>query len=415
MRLALLAGLLVSFLPTSGVRAGARADALGGAASLCQGAPRLFESNPALLGAARPCELRIFDTSAFAMNDSYSLRDYERWNGATWSEADKAQILDRIEDEEFNCAVRGAGLAPELYLGRWALGLRTVAAARGAVPREWAELALYGNAPGRTYTLDGADASAILYTELAGASARPLWRDPDPQPSDLIASADIGLRLSLLRGWRLAEIEHAHGSLQTTIDAVEGNAIVQSRTAEGGSGLALDLGMSANLRDDWTIGLEARRLPGWIWWHQRPERHLSTVTADSLTLEDAGEDDLIDSRTTSRPIAAFRRAFAPSVRLAVSRRHLRWTFESDLEHAWSRSAETTRTTRLALGARFQADDRLEWRTGLAVGGIERVVLAVGVGIRIHSFGIDLAVQSLGSAHVFEQRGIGAALAVSLFP
>ncbi|MCC7141291.1 MAG: hypothetical protein IT349_04245 [Candidatus Eisenbacteria bacterium] len=415
MRRARLASLLVSFLATTDVRAGARADALGGAASLCATEPRLFEANPALLGTRRPLELRLFDTSALAMNDSYSLRDYQRWNGAAWSEADKAQILGRINDEEFNCAARGSGLAPELYLGRWGVGFRTVAAARGALPREWVELALYGNAPGRTYTLDGADAAAILYSELAGASARPLWRDPTPDASHLLRSADLGLRLSLLRGWRLAEIETASGSLRTTIDAVEGNAIVQSRTAEGGTGVALDLGLSANLRSDWTVGLEARRLPGWIWWHQRPERHRSTVTADSLTLEDAGEDDLIDSRTDSRAIATFRGALAPSLRLAVSRRHLRWTFEGDLERAWSNSAETNRTPRLALGARFLADEHLEWRTGITVGGVERVALAAGVGVRIRSVGFDLALQSVGSAHVFEQRGVGAALAVSLFP
>ena len=350
-------------------------------------------------------------------NDSYTLRDYDRWNGSLWTDEDKQQLLSRIKGPSLEGEAAGEAVFALGEQGT-SIALRNIAAGKAEAPREWAELALYGNAPGRRYQLAGARGHAIAYSEVALNRAvlrGESWLLPVirrlglPVESRGIA---LGASIDLMRGWGFAEIARSEGMLLTTIDAVNGGGLVHSRTSEGGLGIGLDLGVVAR-SERWSAGLSTRHLPAWIWWNEQPRFHRSEVTADSLTLDDSGEEDLIDQTTESRAIPGFRRALPAAIRLAVARRLERWHLELDLEQGLSRGAEVSTRTRGALGAAFHAGRKVELRGGLALGGVEGAVLAAGLGLTLGGARVDLCLQSIGSLEVFQPRGLGGGIALTL--
>lgn len=379
-------------------------------------------SNPAAAAFAPSTWLEIASLGGSAGNDRLSLRDYRRWNGATWSEEDKREILARFHHGTLSLHAHGE-MTP-IRVGRpgWSIGLNGVAAARAEVPRAWAELALYGNAPGRRYRLDRLDGRAIAYTELAFTRAWMLRESWLSQLSRrlgfgalLSEGIAVGARLDLLHGWGFAEVTRSEGELITTLDAVDGHAEVRSKSSTGGVGVGLDLGLLARDARGWAVSLDARHLPAWIYWTSETEEHRSEVTADSLTLDQSGEDDLIDHRTVSMPTRHFRRALAPSLHLGLARRWERWHLEADLDQGLARSAETRTRPLGSIGAALRADRHLELRTGLALGGVEGAVLGVGIGLSWRHLQVDLGLQSTGSLAIFEPRGLGAGLRMTIWP
>lgn len=411
--------LLTNLIAPNGQAQSLDADGMAGASRLL---PRPGGSNPAAVAIARGGWIEVASFGGSAGNDRLSMRDYRRWNGATWSEEDKREILARFHHGTLSIHARGEMTPCAAGGAGWAIGLNAVAAARAEVPRPWAELALYGNAPGRRYRLDRLGGHAIAYSELSLTRAwmlRESWLSQlarrlnfDPLPDQGVA---FGARLDLLRGWGFAEVTRSAGELITTLDAVNGHAEIRSTSSTGGIGVGLDFGLIARDARGWAVSLDARHLPAWIYWMSENEDHLSAVTADSLTLDQSGEDDLIDQRTESHPVGNFRRALAPSIHLGVARRLERWHLEADLDQALAKSAETRTRPRGAIGASLLADRHLEIRGGIALGGMEGAVLAAGVGTRWRRLAIDLGLQSTGSLAIFEPRGIGAGLRVTLGP
>ena len=69
---------------------------LAGAGSLLLHGVDAPFGNPATLSWDRTPAVRLAASTGAVLNDTYTLHDYSRWNGATWSEDDKEEIRSRI-------------------------------------------------------------------------------------------------------------------------------------------------------------------------------------------------------------------------------------------------------------------------------------------------------------------------------
>jgi hypothetical protein len=370
--------------------------------------------NPATLAWSRGLSLRFFSVEGSLRNNSFTLADYNRWNGAVWNETDKARILGRIPgsslEGRFDLSADGPGAAWD----GWALTTENHLTGALALPRDVLRLALYGNDPSTDFRLGGTAGDAIGWTELrlshgreiARARVRLLGSEPIP--------VAVGVSVKYVRGWGCGEIRYAGGSLQTGMQAVRAEFDLTGRTAQGGSGLALDLGSTAHLPAGWDVGLSLRNPISWIRWSRYPEARREHAVADSINLSNADQgDELFQRESTRTDVPAFNTTLPASAGLAAAGRWKHLQFEADLRQAFSNRWGDSTTPRLALGTCYTPWPWFRGEVGIAVGGPERAMISGGLGFSVAGFYLDLAAATMGTLNPFSPKGVGGGFAIGL--
>lgn len=435
-------------------------DGLAGAGSLSVRALDASSGNPAVLAWDSSLMVRAVG-SVEIQNDTYRWDDYRRWNGARWSDEDKEAILSRVEEDGIDARLAYGAQLPAVAFRSWALTTTSRRAVRAFVPREYAELVLRGNQVGEQVNLTSSTAEEMELTDIALSHGRTvLIRDR--------FSISGGANLHYLRAGDLRELVSIRGSLHTTEEVLDGEVIVESRTAEGGAGFAIDFGLAAKIGDrlapraeqsrasdrepsaaatgiasspaatgsassvvagttpTFEIGFVITSLVSSVRWDRDPRSHIDTASADSLTLNDVdGSDDLVEVQAHATKVPAFERSLARELGLSAgyTRRDVR--FDGDIRVGLDDDPFVSTEPRLAIGASF-----LRWvsdaasrrktvgvvpRCGVALGGIDGPVLAFGLGARVERFHFDLAYRNLGNFHLLLPKGIGIGLSVSYAP
>jgi hypothetical protein len=369
--------------------------------------------NPATLAWEGGLALRLFSTGVGVSNNSFSLKDYERWNGKTWSESDKQSILGHIPGSgltgEFSVRADGPAAA---WRG-WALTTQSFAQGRTRLPREFARLLLFGNDPQESFDLAGSGGEGMAWSEVGlshGLELPALSWTPWGSGSTRLA---VGGTVRYLRGWAFGEVTRASGGLVTTMDGIEGRADLIERTAQGGSGFGLDLGVAARLPERWDFGLSVRNVYSGIRWSGTPEEHHETVSADSITADGLeGEDDPVTHESTKSAIGSFSRSLPAALTLAAAHPVGPVSLEADLAQPLSGTALSGASPRLALGASYPPWSWLDLRAGFSVGRGEQTMCAGGLGFGIWRMRLDLALAALGSVNPFAPKGVAGGISIS---
>jgi hypothetical protein len=384
--------------------------------------------NPATLCWNGSCDLRIFSAQASVRNNSFTRSDYNRWNGASWSESDKREILDRIPGASFEGRFSGAADGPGIALRGLAVTVGNETAGFVRMPREFARLVLYGNNPEESFSLAGAGGAALAWSELRLSYAREVARlhvssatiaprgarAPGGAHSGGGIPIALGASIKYLKGWGYGEVVQADGGITTTMDGIEGRAVLVGRTARGGSGLGLDLGAAARMPGGWDVGLSLRNMPASIRWSDRPEQRIEQATADTLTLQSIDQsDDIVTTGTSTRPIAAFSGSIPATLTLGVGRTLGRNYLEADFRQGFSDRAGVSKTPRFALGAARRQWLWLEGRLGVAVGGTDGPVFSAGLGLAVWKLRCDVAASSPGSWNFTSPRGVGGGISLGM--
>jgi hypothetical protein len=396
--------------------------------------------NPATLSWNESCDLRLFSAQASVRNNSFTLGDYNRWNGAAWSESDKREIMDRIPAASFEGRFSGSADGPGIALRGLAVTVGNETAGLLRVPREFARLILYGNNPEESFSLAGAGGSALAWSELRLSYAREVTRlrgssaTRTPRGAQAAGWAQaphgkqapvgtqvgggipvaLGASIKYLKGWGYGEVVRADGGITTTMDGIAGQAVLAGRTARGGSGIGLDLGAAARMPNGWDVGLSLRNVPAAIRWSDRPEERIEQATADTLTMQDLDDsEDLATTSTTTRPTAAFRSSIPATLTLGVGRTFGRHYLAADLRQGFADRAGVSKTPRLAVGAARRQWRWLEGRLGVAVGGVDGPVCAAGLGLAVWKLRCDMAVSSAGSWNLTSPRGVAGGVSLGM--
>lgn len=404
----ILAALLTS-LALGPEHAGAQAAGAGmaGAYGLKARGAETPSWNPALLAWDDTLHIQFLSIQGSFNNNSFSLADYNRWNGETWDDAAKREILGRIPGDMAEARAGVHAVFPGVAYRNWSLTVESRGVGRGEMSKELARLILLGNEPEESFHLDGSDGAGMAYTVAQVSHGRRLNRIGG---WDLAAGATV----KFIRGWAYAEVTRATGDVTTTQEYLRGNGVFEELTSLGGSGFGLDIALAARSEKGWRAGLSLRNITGSVRWSRDVKTYRQTIEADSINLDELEDDpDLIVTDTETVESQSFSRTLSPVVDIAVAGAYQRYYIEANLAKGLRSGPEATTTPRFALGVAYPFGPWFEGRAGFALGGLDGPVLAVGSGFKAGKVLIDAALQSTGGANPFSGKGLGFGLSVGL--
>ncbi len=159
----------------------------------------------------------------------------------------------------------------------------------------------------------------------------------------------------MLRGWGHAELMEANGGLNTSLQGVTGEADFLARTAQGGSGYGVDLGLAARHPNGWRFSVTLDNVVSRISWSQKVELHRETVRADTIRLSDTNkdEDDLVESDSETTSGASFTEGLPSELNLAADRAWGPLLLAANLSQGFSDRFGTSTSPRLLVRGGYQ--------------------------------------------------------------
>ncbi len=337
-------------------------------------------------------------------NSSFGLSDYNRYNGAFLSEGDKQALLEKIPEQGFTLNMLSNANAIGFSISRFAFSARVRAASDISIAKDIFDLLLNGNEFGRRYDFSETDGGAWAYLDLAASYAQPIYLE-------YFHDFSIGMTFHWLRGLGFAEVLSAEGTLTTDLNGAYGNGNADFRVARAGNGISFDLGAAA-IKNNYTIGVVLKNLFGRIGWNQDITLYSIGILSDTLTVERLSNEDpdsLITDFSEEKPGDPFTVSLplqlqvSGAMELSAFRLSLQWT------QAFQRAPGISTSPAVAFGAEYYGIGFLPLRLGFAVGGAQKFVTAMGLGLRLGTFSLNMAVQS-GRALV---PGMGTGIGLSV--
>jgi len=129
--------------------------------------------NPANLGLSPEGRLSvtIFNFGVSVFNNSFSKQQYEKYNGAYWSENDIEDILNSIPNDGMKLSFDGAGQIASFSSGRIAFSIEALVESKVKLVKDFFDLVLYTNTNKSEHIFDDCEGEAwgIMSYNLSGA------------------------------------------------------------------------------------------------------------------------------------------------------------------------------------------------------------------------------------------------------
>ena len=371
-------------------------------------------SNPATLGLKNDfrLEFNLFSAVASISNNSFSKSQYDRYftTGDLLSDGDIDDILNAIPASGLRADGQARLNSLSIYLPNFSFSVFGVGDAKLNIPKSALELPLQGNNElGRVYSFDEADGAdwAGMGISVSGAQSIRWKRLPF---DDII----LGATLTYYRGFVFDEIESADGQLRNfdlnsnPYISLDGELSLLS--ANGGSGVSLNFGGLAVVNEKITVGLAFFNAISQMNWNTDAERRVLAIHADSISLPFNLEDDRIVDTENVFPLNSF------STRLPAV---MDWsvayspqpdvTLTAEWEQGLTAQMSGTRRARVAIGGEYRGIPVLPLRAGFTVGGKMGLSLAIGGGIDLGNWYLDIAYLNHRKLIPGDFKGMGLAL------
>ncbi len=302
-------------------------------------------------------------------------------------------------------------------LGGIAVTITERAAFYAAAPRDYLSFLFYGNPPGSQYDFRDAAVQAVWFREYALSFGFPV---SDVSPVGPLA---VGLSFKLVHGRKFYELQRFNAILATSENGtLNGGVDFLARSAGGdvdgdnfaqalffpepaGSGVGFDLGFSSMPTSYLTVGMSITDV-GSISWSRNAEQaraETTLVVNDPLDEQkrNAIEHALKGERGPAEPFSSplptmFRIGGALSLHKLVDVGFLENGVEVCLDYTQGlRGASATEPGRVSLGVECFPHVWFPLRAGVSVGGRDHLTGALGVGLHLGSFHLDVASDNLG--------------------
>ncbi|MFQ5608078.1 MAG: hypothetical protein ACE5GA_09035 [Candidatus Zixiibacteriota bacterium] len=390
---ALLGITVVGLAPSTSLGAGAsfaRSAGMGGAhIGLAEGVAATFY-NPANLGLSTHQRNGIFlaGVGVNISNNSFTLSDYNKYTGSLLTSTDKQDILNKIPVEGLVLNADAQANAAGVSYGRFAVNFSGFAASELNLGHELVDLFLNGNALNDTVSLDGMYGSGWSYGSADISFGTPLYTMANRQLT-------AGFTFRYLKGLYFADVTEITGQAATLITGFQGDGVIRTRTAEGGSGYALDLGMALQVNRDYTVGIKFENFLSSTNWNQNPEEHGFIFNFDSVNIDNSSNDSVFVTSDYSRPTASFSEGLPSNVRIGIANTtgKLLWAF--DWEQGFKRAPGISAKPQFSLGAEYSLLSFLPVRAGVGAGGRYGSQITFGSGLRLPFMYLDVAMLTAG--------------------
>jgi len=363
-----------------------------------------------------PANLALRDERFFSMNflslgmgfhnNSFSKHQYDIYNG---QKLDLDDIINSIPDGGLNVDMTGAVEILGIGFGNYAFTISGVAPAWAKINKDIPRL-IKGNEIGRKYNFGGSDGRGLAYISYAFSGALPI-------EIDWFKRFAVGANLKYLQGLFGAELVKLNGDLLTNDAAIIGNINGTARMAQGGNGISFDLGAMAIVNEQWTVGLSFTDLLNTISWSNKPEEIQFSALIDSINLDRWTEYEEIDSlfkrQDTTLTTGSFSMGLPQQMRIGAVYRAEKFFVSMDYIQGFRNGPGATTMPQIAGGIEYKPLFWLPLRAGLALGGKEQVIIALGLGFHAGRVRIDLAATSQGSILPANRQGSTLAFGVRL--
>ncbi len=358
-------------------------------------------------------ELNIFSANLSVTNNSFNRGLYDRYftTGDTLTSNDKTTLLNSIPTAGLQGRLAARVNTLAVYMPNFSLSLTGIGNGRVNLPREIAELAFLGNdEPGRVYDFSSTDAAGWGGMAIQAGYAKRFMLQNN-RWFDMMA---IGVTAKYLAGLGYFEVMKSRGTLQNgemTNPFLKFDGEIEARSARGGSGWAMDLGIVLNKTNQFTFSLALLNPLGHIRWQSQTEMRHYAFHTDSLALSTNGiADSLTVSEDTTYVIDAFSTRMPTVLDVGAAyraNRSLLLTLE--MEQGVSNSMGGNKALRVAMGAEFTLLPFLPLRSGISLGGNDGFSFAFGSGLNLHFWYVDVGVVNHGGFSARSSRGLTLAM------
>jgi hypothetical protein len=290
------------------------------------------------------------------------------------------------------------------------------------IPKDYVEFALYGNPLGSRFDLSKTYVSGMWLREYALSYGRKTPR------FIFMKSITAGISLKLIQGYGYTELVRNSTYFSTNENAEISGKVDYSLKAAGvdymfsdstskfkpfpqpaGVGFGFDIGASGFIREELSVGIALINL-GTVKWKQNTREingHAELTIDDPYaghqvdTLDKAlkGEDDNIGSFRTGLPTVlrlgiAYQLNKAPWVGNSFPGELL---LALDYNQGFNNLPGNTTKPRFSLGVEYKPWKWLPIRTGLSVGGTDRVNMGFGFGFLLGFLDLEFATENIGAA------------------
>ncbi len=385
----------------------ARSAGMAGAhVGLASGASASYY-NPANLGLVthRQTEILLAGVGLNASNNSFSLADYNNYTGSFLTDNDKQDILNKVPLEGLIISADAEASAMGVSFSKFSFNMTGFAASEANLGHDVLETLLYGNSFGDTISLNGMYGSGWSYGSADFSFGTPIYTHGNRQLA-------VGLTAHYIKGLYFADVTKIDATAATLSTGFTGDGEISARTAEGGSGYAVDLGVALDLSKSYTVGLNFKNFASSINWDKNPQEQGYTFSFDSLNINNSSDSAVISS-DFSRPIASFKSGLPSTIRAGIAKTSGKFIWALDWEQGFKRAPGASSKPQISLGAEYSLVGFLPLRAGYSFGGRHGSQLAVGTGIRIPLLYIDAAVMTTGGTSASSNKGAQFALSAGL--
>lgn len=382
----------------------ARALGMGGAHSALASGVNAARYNPANLGFTdfRKNEIELIGFGANFSNNSFTLDDYNYYNGSFWTAQDKSDILAKIPDGGLTFKGNLTASAFSIALGSFVLTNEVSADAYVNLNKDIIDLVLNGNTFADTISFEGSYSEVLAY----GATSLSYGKSIYSRGTRQIA---VGASVKYIKGLGIEQVIEMDGAAVTMSTGFEGQGRLIANTATGGSGYGLDLGASVKLNDSYSAGISIKNFLSTITWNKGTEEHGYVFNFDTLTLDNSSGDFFV-SDDYSAPIGEFKTSLPSVMTVGLAKTSGKLLWAVDWEQGFKLSSSTSTKPRIAAGIEWSGFSLLPIRTGFSTGGGKNTAFSFGSSLKLSFFYIDFAAVTGSSFSAGSTKGLNFAVA-----
>jgi hypothetical protein len=368
--------------------------------------------NPANLGLSNNdrYSINLLDMGMRIRNNSFTLDDYNRYNGKFLTEADKVDIINSIPSTGLDLDLAAEASALNFSIGNLAVSYTAVGVTSFSLDRDPFRLMLLGNAVAHEVSVSDTRGEAYALGDFALSYGRTLWDWNDGEFS-------VGAGAHYIEGYAFAGITEADGGIITSDSSFYGSGQMAYRTSRGGTGYSSDLGLAVRFSESWFFSAVYQNISSRINWRKDNREYLMWFDMRPVTVESMFDqpqaDSLVNSGDSSFAYHTFFTRLTPVVRLGLARQWQRVTWALDWEQNLFAGPGAEVSPRVSGGLEFSHWRRLPFRIGASFGGSQGSTYSIGMGAHFGAYNFDLGYANSGSLLPGHSQGERLALGMNL--
>ncbi|MDK9700902.1 MAG: DUF5723 family protein [bacterium] len=354
--------------------------------------------NPALLGiSGGPKQSILLPSFGYRLgNSAMKSSEMSKWfrEDRYWTEDERKSFSSSVKNDfTLNGAFQG-GIGYQV--NAMSAAIDVIGVLDGSIPGDVIRLAVLGNESGKNYSLSKLKGGSWVGTSFGVSFAKQLHR------IDWAKEFAIGMTAKYIVGMAYSGLRDTDGSILTSVDpdTVSAHGYITTATTNNGDGIGIDIGAAARMNDRWGWSFSLMNISGRVSWDKVKVRankfdiEDSGIPIDSLTQEGFLERWANYSSTTLTESGSVDVALPQTMLIGLDYKvNDYWltygSFEQGLNESATSIGSTTKT-RLALGSEYTKFDKYPLRAGFAVGGMSGFELAIGGGLRLSNYRLDVS-------------------------